>query len=109
MTTPADAFAALRDAERSGDLARVADDLGLALVVVFGDEHAHRGALAYVRRASAPVSLGPTFPAWTRAPPLARALAVALVAPVALGSASPRTPTHTREQHEQHARWRRVL
>ncbi|WP_433799299.1 hypothetical protein [Actinomycetospora sp. CA-084318] len=41
MTTPADAFAALRDAERSGDLARVADDLGLALVVVFGS--AERG------------------------------------------------------------------
>ena len=36
MTTPAEAFAALRDAERSGELGRLACELGLALVVVFG-------------------------------------------------------------------------
>jgi predicted nucleotidyltransferase len=36
MTTPADALAALRGAERSGELGRLADDLGLALIVVFG-------------------------------------------------------------------------
>lgn len=41
MTAAAEAFAALRAAERSGALARLADDLELALVVVFGS--AERG------------------------------------------------------------------
>ena len=36
MTTPAEAFAALREAERTGELARLADRLSLGLVVVFG-------------------------------------------------------------------------
>ena len=36
MTTPADAFAALQEAERSGELARLADRLSLGLIVVFG-------------------------------------------------------------------------
>lgn len=42
MTTPAEALDALRAAERSGELGRLADELGLALVVVFGS--AERGA-----------------------------------------------------------------
>lgn len=41
MTTPAQALERLRAAERSGELARLADELGLALVVVFGS--AERG------------------------------------------------------------------
>lgn len=36
MTTPADAFAALQEAERSGELAHLADRLSLGLIVVFG-------------------------------------------------------------------------
>jgi predicted nucleotidyltransferase len=36
VTTPAEALDALRAAERSGELGRLADEFGLALIVVFG-------------------------------------------------------------------------
>lgn len=36
MPTPVEAFAALQEAERTGELARLADRLSLGLVVVFG-------------------------------------------------------------------------
>jgi predicted nucleotidyltransferase len=44
VTTPTEAFATLQDAERSGELARLAERLSLALVVVFGS--AARGEAA---------------------------------------------------------------